>query len=86
MSRYKLLDPDGTFEAFPNGHKMFLTPTALQKLNSGRKDAEIFEKSDLLGPAPCPNKKKRGRAYMKGFPSRSTGGAPLLPGKSLLPG
>lgn len=46
--RYTLVDEEENFEAIPNGHKSFLTPTALEKINVGREEAVFYEEHPLM--------------------------------------
>lgn len=48
MHRYRLVSRDGAYEMFPNGHKRFLTRSALGKVNSGRQDAILRNETDWI--------------------------------------
>lgn len=57
---YRFLDVSGNFEAFPNGHRKFLTPSALRKVNIGREDCQNLADHTLsVGYVPKPPQIRR---------------------------
>lgn len=53
----QLRNVDDTYELFPNGHSMFLTPSAIKTVNRVRKSAVQYEYS-VLQPYVCAPKSR----------------------------